>query len=210
MGATTETTLQLLDVPVGTKEGEEAPMHYYVRWIYDFIAPGSGLTQYWFYGQGRRTQEAVEEYVKGITEKTYIHTDGAKMYEIYNAARIIMRVACAVHVRRPLWKLKDTSDDAARVVYLFDEVFRKERKWNGEDGMTAEERRRRRWEEVYPILHEIKNILDRMERELDKETEPDLVRAVNFAQKEYPQLLRYLDDGRLAFATIFANCRCAR
>ena len=195
-----ESTLQVLDVPVGTKEDEEVPMHYYIRWIYDFIAPGSGLTQYWFYDQGRRTQEAVEDYVKGITEKAYIHTDGARMYEIYNAAGIIMRVACAVHVRRPFWKLKDASDDAARIVYLFDEVFRKERKWNDEEGMTNEERHRRRWEEVYPILHEIKNILDRMENELDKETEPDLVRAVNFALKEYPQLLRYLDDGKLAFS----------
>ena len=111
-----------------------------------------------------------------------------------------MRVACAVHVRRPFWKLKETSDDAARIVYLFDEVFRKERKWNDEEGMTNEKRRGRRWEEVYPILHEMKNILDRMEKELDKETEPDLVRAVNFALKEYPQLLRYLDDGKLAFS----------
>lgn len=195
-----ESTLQVLDVPVGTKEDEEVPMHYYIRWIYDFIAPGSGLTQYWFYDQGRRTQEAVENYVKGITEKTYIHTDGAKMYEIYNAAGIIMRVACAVHVRRPFWKLKETSDDAARIVCLFDEVFRKERKWNDEEGMTSEKRRGRRWEEVYPILHEMKNILDRMEKELNKETEPDLVRAVNFALKEYPQLLRYLDDGKLAFS----------
>ena len=195
-----ESTLQVLDVPVGTKEDEEVPMHYYIRWIYDFIAPGSGLTQYWFYDQGRRTQEAVENYVKGITEKTYIHTDGAKMYEIYNAAGIIMRVACAVHVRRPFWKLKEASDDAARIVYLFDEVFRKERRWNDEEGMTNEKRRGRRWEEVYPILHEMKNILDRMEKELDKETEPDLVRAVNFALKEYPQLLRYLDDGKLAFS----------
>ena len=195
-----ESTLQVLDVPVGTKEDEEVPMHYYIRWIYDFIASGSGLTQYWFYDQGRRTQEAVENYVKGITEKTYIHTDGAKMYEIYNAAGIIMRVACAVHVRRPFWKLKDASDDAARIVYLFDEVFRKERKWNDEEGMTNEERHRRRWEEVCPILHELKNILDRMENELNKETEPDLVRAVKFAQKEYPQLLRYLDDGKLAFS----------
>ena len=126
--------------------------------------------------------------------------EGAKMYEIYNAAGIIMRVACAVHVRRPFWKLKEASDDAARIVYLFDEVFRKERKWNDEEGMTNEKRRRRRWEEVYPILHELKNILDRMENELNKETEPDLVRAVNFAQKEYPQLLRYLDDGKLAFS----------
>ena len=66
--------------------------------------------------------------------------------------------------------------------------------------MTNEERHRRRWEEVYPILHELKNILDRMENELNKETEPDLVRAVKFAQKEYPQLLRYLDDGKLAFS----------
>ena len=46
----------------------------------------------------------------------------------------------------------------------------------------------------------MKNILDRMENELNKETEPDLVRAVNFALKEYPQLLRYLDDGKLAFS----------
>jgi len=42
---------------------------------------------------------------------------------LYNAAGIIMRAACAVHVRRPFWKLKEISDDAARVVYLFDEVF---------------------------------------------------------------------------------------
>lgn len=194
-----ESTLQLKDVKVGANENE-TDMHYYVRWIYDFIAPGSGLTQYWFYDQGRRTQEAVEEYVKGIVEKTYFHSDGAKMYEIFNAAGIIMRVACAVHVRRPFWKLKGTSEDAERIVYHFDTIFRMERKWNLEKGMTNEKRRQRRLEEVAPILHEIKNILDRMEKELDKETEPDLVRAVKFAQKEYPQLLRYLDDGKLAFS----------
>ena len=194
-----ESTLQLKDVKVDAKENE-TDMHYYVRWIYDFIAPGSGLTQYWFYDQGRRTQEAVEEYVKGIVEKTYFHSDGAKMYEIFNAAGIIMRVACAVHVRRPFWKLKGTSEDAELIVYHFDTIFRKERKWNLEKGMTNEKRRQRRLEEVAPILHEIKNILDRMEKELDKETEPDLVRAVKFAQKEYPQLLRYLDDGKLAFS----------
>ena len=51
----------------------------------------------------------------------------------------------------------------------------------------------------------MKNILDRMEKELDKETEPDLVRAVNFALKEYPQLLRYLDDGKLAFSNIIQS-----
>lgn len=102
-------------------------------------------------------------------EETYIHSDGAKMYEIFNAAGVIMRVACAVHVRRPLWKLKETSDDAARVVYLLDNVFRKERTWNDEEDMTNEKRRQRSCEEVYPILHEIKNILDRMEKELDKE-----------------------------------------
>ena len=71
------------------------------------------------------------------------------MYEIYNAAGIIMRVACAVHVRRPFWKLKDISDDASRIVYLFDEVFRKERDWNDDKDMTNELRRQRRCEEVY-------------------------------------------------------------
>jgi transposase len=147
-----ESTLQLKDVKVGANENE-TDMHYYVRWIYDFIAPGSGLTQYWFYDQGRRTQEAVEEYVKGIVEKTYFHSDGAKMYEIFNAAGIIMRVACAVHVRRPFWKLKGTSEDAERIVYHFDTIFRMERKWNLEKGMTNEKRRQRRLEEVAPILH---------------------------------------------------------
>lgn len=87
-----------------------------------------------------------------------IHSDGAKMYEIFNAADVIMRVACTV-VRHPLWKLKETSDDAARIVCLLDNVFRKERTWNDEEGMTNEKRRQRWWKEVYPILHEIKNIL---------------------------------------------------
>ncbi len=39
-----------------------------------------------------------------------------------------------------------------------------------------------------------------MEKEVTKDTEPDLFRAVKFALKEYHQLLRYLDDGRLAFS----------
>ena len=57
--------------------------------------------------------------------------------------------------------------------------------------------------QICPILLSIKNMLDILERELDQAKEPELVKAVKYALKEYPCLLHCLQNGALDFSN---NC----
>lgn len=202
-----ETTLKVCDVPVG-KSKDESEEHYYTRWLYGFMSPSTHLVQYFFYGQGSRSREALKAFMEGIEHKTYLHSDGAKMYKCYDHtnpkdveefAEFVFRVACAVHVRRPFYKLKDSSEVAALIVDYFDELFKTEKRIKTETS-DFEDRRRRRNIEIGPILLHIKNQLDILKRDLEKETDPDLLGAVNYALSEYPCLLRCLEDGRLEFS----------
>lgn len=102
------------------------------------------------------------------------------------------------HVRRVFYKLKDGSVEALEITNLFDKIFKLEHLWNRE-GINAEERRRRRGLYIAHLLNEIKDKLETLSKVLEKDTEPDLLRAVNYALKEYPCLLRYMEDGNLAF-----------
>ena len=47
------------------------------------------------------------------------------------------------------------------------------------------------------LKNDLKNYLDRLGRNLKKEDEPELLKAVNYALKEYPCMLRCLEDGSL-------------
>ena len=44
--------------------------------------------------------------------KIYLHTDGALIYKCYDVCELIVGVACLVHMRRPLYKLKHVLEDA--------------------------------------------------------------------------------------------------
>lgn len=196
----------------------EADEHYFKRWLYCFMSEEKGLVQYFFYGQGRRTREAMLAYMgKDFAQRTYIHTDGAPMYKCYDHVdrddgknhmdykeleeftEYVFRVACAVHMRRPFYKLKNVSYDAAVTVDLFDLLFRKARKINDTE-TDPEEIRKRRVIEIGPILDEIYDKLKDMASYLRKETEPDLFRAVEYALGEFPCLMRCLEDGSLQFS----------
>ena len=157
------------------------------------------LTQYYFHKRGSRSREAVVEYNKGVNKRTFLHSDGAPIYKIYDIGELILRVACGVHVRRAFYKLKDGSDEAMEIVIHFNDIFKLERLWN-QESMDAEERRRRRGLYIAPILKTIKDKLDVLSKVLDKQTEPDLLKAVNYALKEFPCLLRCLENGNLAFS----------
>ncbi len=74
----------------------------------------------------------------------------------------ITRVGCGSYVRRPFWKLKLTEEDARWITEKMDSIFVKEDSYKG---LPDEERKRRRGEEVAPILHEIKQRLDMLKGE---------------------------------------------
>ena len=109
-------------------------------------------------------------------------------------------------MRRPFFKLKDVSSDALEIVKLADMVFHLDKKikedYKGDPVRITQERVL----QIGPVLHAIKNILDKLESALDKEKEPELFKAVRYALAEYPCLLNALQDGTLDFS----NNRCER
>lgn len=137
--------------------------------------------------------------MKDVVEPIWLHSDGAPLYKCYDVGETVVRVACAVHMRRPFWKLKGTSAETDTLVELFNSVFHQESMIKSMTDDMAE-RKRLRNERIGGILLELKNHLDRLASELRKENDPDLLKAVNYAQKEYPCLLHCLEDASLEWS----------
>lgn len=129
-------------------------------------------------------------------EKIYLHSDGAPIYKCYDVGELIQRIACLVHMRRPFFKLKDFSKDAMMILKLFDAIFREDKLIK--DGFSnPDDIRRERVLRIAPMLNDLKSYLDKLAKNLEKEEEPELLKAVNYALTEYPCMLRCLEDGSL-------------
>ena len=181
----------------GENEDDVEPEeHYFKRWMFCYHSKRLNLTQFVSHKRGRRTREAIMEYFKEVTDRLWLHSDGAPLYKCYDVCELITRVSCLVHMRRPFFKLKDTSDDAGNIVRICDRIFHEDRLIK-EEFPDAEERRKQRVLKIAPLLYELKAVLDRLSGELVKEKEPELYNAVAYALKEYPSVLRCLEDGSL-------------
>ena len=108
--------------------------------------------------------------------------------------------AYLVHMRRPFFKLKDCSQDAIDIVHMADEIFHLDKQIKSKAKGNLEEIAQERVLQIGPILQSIKDKLDILEEELDQRKEPELVKAVKYAQKEYPCLLHCLKNGALDFS----------
>ena len=122
------------------------------------------------------------------------------MVKIKVITDIIIRVSCLVHMRRPFFKLKDCSQDAIDIVHLADEVFHLDKQIKTTYKEDFEKIAQERVLQIGPILQSIKDKLDILEKELDQAKEPELVKAVKYAKKEYPCLLHCLKNGALDFS----------
>ena len=179
-----------------TIEDVEDELHFFKRWIFCYYAPMLGLTQFVFHERGRRTQEAVKKYFEDVMEKIYLHSDGAPIYKCYDVGELIQLIACLVHMRRPFFKLKDFSEDAMMILKLFDAIFREDKLIKA-GFSNPDDIRRERVLRIAPMLNDLKSYLDKLAKNLEKEEEPDLLKAVNYALTEYPCMLRCLEDGSL-------------
>ncbi len=177
-------------------EDVEDELHYFKRWIFCYYAPLLGLTQFVFHERGRRTQEAVKKYFEDVMEHLYLHSDGAPIYKCYDVCELIQRIACLVHMRRPFFKLKDFSEDAMAILKLFDAIFREDRLIKAAFS-DPEDIRTERVLRIGPKFNDLKSYLDKLAKNLEKEEEPELLKAVNYALVEYPCMLRCLEDGKL-------------
>ena len=184
-----------------TIEDVEDELHFFKRWIFCYYAPMLGLTQFVFHERGRRTQEAVKKYFEDVIEKIYLHSDGAPIYKCYDVGELIQRIACLVHMRRPFFKLKDFSEDALMILKLFDAIFREDKLIKA-GFSNPDDIRRERVLRIAPMLNDLKSYLDKLAKNLEKEEEPELLKAVNYALTEYPCMLRCLARLMSHFANI--------
>lgn len=177
-------------------EDVEDDLHYFKRWIFCYHAPSPGLTQFVFHERGRRTQEAVQKYFEDVMENIYLHSDGAPIYKCYDVNELVQRIACLVHMRRPFFKLKDFSEDAMIMLKQFEAIFHEDKLIKAAFS-SIEDIQRERVLRIGPMFNEMKSYLDKLAKDLEKEEEPELLKAVNYALMEYPCMLRCLEDGRL-------------
>ena len=196
----------------GEKEEDvEKDKHYFDRWMFCHHADSIKLTQFVFFERGRRTRKAVEAYLSKAKKRLFVNSDGCPIYKCYDVTvkdlekcseitDIIIRVSCLVHMRRPFFKLKDCSQDAIDIVHLADEVFHLDKQIKTTYKEDFEKIAQERLLQIGPILQSIKDKLDILEKELDQSKEPELVKAVKYAKKEYPCLLHCLKNGALDFS----------
>ena len=157
------------------------------------------------------TRKAVEAYLSKAKKRLFVNSDGCPIYKCYDVTvkdlekcseitDIIIRVSCLVHMRRPFFKLKDCSQDAIDIVHLADEVFHLDKQIKSDAKGDLKKIAQERVLQIGPILQSIKDKLDILEKELDQAKEPELVKAVKYAKKEYPCLLHCLKNGALDFS----------
>lgn len=82
------------------------------------------------------------------------------------------------------------------ILKLFDAIFREDKLIKA--GLSnPDDIRRERVLRIAPMLNDLKSYLDKLAKNLEKEEEPELLKAVNYALTEYPCILRCLEDGSL-------------
>ncbi len=200
---------RLPDLKSGETDDDVEDVHkYFKRWLFSIYAPGLKLTQFFFHDRGRRSRDAIVEYLKKVRHRLYLHTDGAPMYKCFeqdagtdkgdDLYELIVRIACLVHIRRPLYKLKDTYEEAARLVDLINLIFHEDKTIRARYSVPDDIKRERN-KVLYPLFMDLRNELELLLPRLEQDSEvPELLKAVRYALKEFPSLLNCLEDGRLS------------
>jgi hypothetical protein len=190
------------------EEDVEPEEHYFKRWIFCHYSPKNKLTQFVFYKRGRRTREAEQAYLGEVMDnmkKRYLHSDGAALYKCYDLCELIVRVSCLVHIRRPFFKLKQTSKVADQMVCKINEIFSQDKQIR-QQFRTDDEIRQQRCLRLAPLFNDVYKELERLVKTLDPGKEPELLKAVKYALKEFPCILHCLEDGSIELSN---NC-CER
>jgi transposase len=163
------------------------------RTAYAWVYVGNALNPYTVFDlTAGRQQEFPERFLAGY--RGYIHADGYAGYNPLYAAGAT-HVGCWMHARRYYFEAKDSDTRAyealARIRRLYAvEADAKNEKLTGAD--LAAYRR----EHAGPVLNQFADWLaEEVPKALPKSKFGE---ALNYSANQWPSLIRYLDDGRLA------------
>lgn len=178
--------------------------------------PGRKATtksQLWLYRSGNREMRQIVLFEYQATRagehpRRFLGIDGtnpyrgrllADAYAGYNDLPGVTRHACLSHVRRKfenfirLLPEKAKTSQAQYAMELIGRLYGIERRIKG---MPDRERQKIRQEESLPILHEFKKWLDKMEPKMTPKSA--LGAAIRYAVGQWPAIVRYVEDGRVA------------
>jgi transposase len=124
----------------------------------------------------------------------YLQADAYGGYDALYATGRIVEVACWAHARRYFWDAK--SADAARALLALGFIRELYRVEADARERAADGRRALRHERARPILERFKQWLDE-QADVVLPKSP-IGEAVIYARKQWPALIRYVDDGDLA------------
>jgi len=120
-----------------------------------------------------------------------------RLYEAGRRPGPIIEAACWAHARRKFFDLArlKKAPIAIEAVRRIDALFAIEREING---LTPEERQRRRHQRSRPLVAELESWLREQRARLSAKNET--AKAIDYSLKRRPALTRFLDDGRLCLS----------
>ena len=176
------------------------------------LKPGNGKTHtgyYWAYARDDRPHQGeaapavwfqYSDSRKGSEPAKHLKGfKGTLLADAYAGYNLLLnhgvkRAGCWAHVRRKFVELTEVAKDsiAADAVKQINALYDIEREING---LPPDERRRRRQLEAIPILEQLKAWLDTRIQQCVKRS--PLANAIQYARKQWPELVRYADDGQI-------------
>ncbi len=186
-----ETTVQVLKEP-----GKTAQSKSYL-WLQRGGPPENPIVLY-HYDPGREASVA-KALLDGFTGT--LQTDGYRSYNAVVAANQLTHVGCWAHARRKFdealraqGKGKNRKRGLAhRGLSLVRKLYRIDKQAKR---LSAEERQQKRQQQAVPVLKEIRTWLKQSLPKVNPTSATG--KAMNYLHTQWPQLQRYVDDGRVA------------
>lgn len=170
-------------IRVQTKE-KQGVTHLGYFWVY--YAPRKEAL--FFEYNSSRAQVVPEHTLKDFSGA--LQTDGYSGYTRLSKKDKITKLACMAHTRRYFEQaLSQEPDRVGYVLRQMQKLYTIEREVKDS---THQERKRVRQEQAAPILDELKSWMDKQSAYLPQSP---LGKAIHYAQNQWAQLRRYIDDG---------------
>jgi len=183
-----ETTVQVLK-----ESGKRAQSKSYL-WLQRGGPPGQPVVRFHYDpGRGAGVAKRLLEGFQG-----YLQTDGYEGYNAVVADKALVAVGCWAHARR---RFSDAvaaqgrhkrRGKAHRGLALIGKLYRVEKQAKA---LTPEGRYELRQRDARPVLAELRSWLDESLAQVPPTSATG--RALHYLHKQWPKLIRYLDDGRL-------------
>jgi transposase len=183
-----ETTVQVL------KESGKCEQSKSYLWLQRGGPPDQKVVRFHYDpGRGAGVAKRLLEGFKG-----YLQTDGYDGYNAVVASNDLVHVGCMAHARRRFSDAvkaqgkKRKRGKAHRGLSLIQKLYRVEKQAKK---LNAEKRYEHRQRHASPVLEELRTWLDQSLSQVPPTSATG--KALHYLHKEWPKLVRYLDDGRI-------------